>query len=254
MRFHLIFSHFISSCILSEGIWYWDFHELYLAIDLQKIPRCPNNCSPKWLKYIPKFDGDVPFVAQHISSFFKAITKLNIMHEDVLMKLFVFSLEGYSNTWIKHCCRPKKIYSLADLFKVFLKHWVRYYEAENYKEILKDVMTTFHKDEEAPPNPMKDQAHKEHMGETSFHVLVSKQEPPQDSIEYKEEEGEVPCDLIKDQAYDERVDEDHLEDQELSHESIEEEDPIGENILPHEDEIPICLRSLQNSEFNDLYC
>jgi hypothetical protein len=48
---------------------------------------------------------------------------------------------------------------------IFLKRWDCYYNEEKYKEVLEDVMTTFHRDEEAHHDSMEDQAHKEHMEE-----------------------------------------------------------------------------------------
>jgi hypothetical protein len=53
-------------------------------------------------KRIPKFDGDAHFASQHVTSFLKFVSKLNIIHEDVFIKLFVYSLEGDPKTWIKH--------------------------------------------------------------------------------------------------------------------------------------------------------
>jgi hypothetical protein len=73
------------------------------------------------MKHIPKFDGNAHFVTQHVISFLEFVSKLNVIHEEVLIRLFVSSLEGDPKTWIKHCS-PRKISSFAGLIQVFLKH------------------------------------------------------------------------------------------------------------------------------------
>lgn len=52
------------------------------------------------------------------------------MHEDVLMRLFVFSLEGDPRAWIKNYCRPRETSSLTGLIQVFLKNWDPTYEED----------------------------------------------------------------------------------------------------------------------------
>jgi hypothetical protein len=73
----------------------WKFHELYPPIDVEKIPKYSHKLPLKWWeKKIPKFDGDALFATQHITSSLKFVSKLNIIHEDVFIKIFVYSLEG----------------------------------------------------------------------------------------------------------------------------------------------------------------
>jgi hypothetical protein len=75
-------------------------------------------------------------------------------------------------------------------------------------------MAALHKDEEAPHDPMEDQAHEEHMDEESSHISMVEQEPPLDSIEdqiYEEDfdedfEDQAPQDSIEDEEHEEQVD------------------------------------------------
>ena len=69
----------------------WPFHVLYPSFDVTEIPRYLNEFPPKWEEYIPKFDGDIHFIAQHVASFLNFVSRFNIVHEDVLIRLFVYS-------------------------------------------------------------------------------------------------------------------------------------------------------------------
>jgi hypothetical protein len=132
-------------------------------------------------EYIPKFDGDIHFATQHVTSFLDFVSRLNVMHEDVLIRLFVYSLEGDPRTWIKSCCRPKEISSLTGLIQVFLKNWDPTYEEDQDDEINEDF-------DEAPQDSIEGHAHERHVDEEStqtsmpsFHEdkgLVS-HDPPQ---------------------------------------------------------------------------
>jgi hypothetical protein len=93
----------------------WEFHELYPPLDIKDILGYPNKLPPKWEKNIPKFDGDALFAIPHVSSFLKYVSKLNERHEDVLIRLFVLSLEEDQWRWVKYCSGPRKITSLVGL-------------------------------------------------------------------------------------------------------------------------------------------
>jgi hypothetical protein len=83
--------------------------------------------------------------------------KLEIIHEDVLIRLFVFSLEGDPKKWIKYYSGLGKISSFVGLILLFLKCWDPYYDEGRYEEIHEDFTTTFRKDKETPHG----QAHQE---------------------------------------------------------------------------------------------
>jgi len=97
-----------------------------------------------------------------------------------------------------------------------------------------------HKDEWEYHDIIKDQEHEEHVGEEQEH----EEEIHKESHQIFEEEQDLPYEYIKedrDEAY-------HVQDK------VHEEDPIRENILPHEDENPISLGYSQNYKYGELYC
>jgi len=71
-----------------------EFHEIYHARDVEKIPRYPKHYYLKWLEEFPIFNGDTHCVIFHIAAFLQYASKINSMHENVLMKLFVASVKG----------------------------------------------------------------------------------------------------------------------------------------------------------------
>ena len=61
--------------------------------DQHRLPKNPE----KWL---PKFNPDdkIP-VEDHIKSFMKAIRLRNVIHEDMVCRLFPYTFEGKASTW-----------------------------------------------------------------------------------------------------------------------------------------------------------
>jgi hypothetical protein len=53
----------------------------------------------------------------------KYASRLNVLHEDVLMKIFVSSLESSQKYWLAHSCDPKSIPSSTKLIEEFLRHY-----------------------------------------------------------------------------------------------------------------------------------
>jgi hypothetical protein len=53
----------------------------------------------------------------------KYASSLNVLHEDVLMKIFVSSLESSQKDWLAHSCDPKSIPSSTKLIEEFLRHY-----------------------------------------------------------------------------------------------------------------------------------
>jgi hypothetical protein len=98
----------------------------YAFCDFSSIAGFPNQVPTRdeWENSIPKFRGEeweVP--AEHLLDFHESIDRLEIVHEDVQIKLFKFSLEGIALDW----CRSlpdASVCSLADFhaaFHVFCK-------------------------------------------------------------------------------------------------------------------------------------
>jgi hypothetical protein len=53
----------------------------------------------------------------------KYSSSLNVLHEDVLMKVFVSSLESSQNDCLSHSCDPKNIPSYTNLIEEFLRQY-----------------------------------------------------------------------------------------------------------------------------------
>jgi hypothetical protein len=58
----------------------------------------------------------------HVVNYMKYASSLNVLHEDVLMKIFVSSLESSQRSWLAHSCDPKSIPSSTNLIEEFLRH------------------------------------------------------------------------------------------------------------------------------------
>jgi hypothetical protein len=95
----------------------WAFHKAYPSFDVQDIPRYPNHCSSEWRESCPKFDGDPTLAITHVMNYMKYALSLNVLHEDVLMKIFLSSLESSQKYWFAHSCDPKSIPSSTMLIE-----------------------------------------------------------------------------------------------------------------------------------------
>jgi hypothetical protein len=100
----------------------WEFHKVYPSIDVQNIPGYPNHFSTKWRESFPKFDGHPALVITHVMNYMKCSSSLNVLHEYLIMKIFVSSLESSPRTWLAHSCDLKSIPSSTKLMEEFLRH------------------------------------------------------------------------------------------------------------------------------------
>jgi hypothetical protein len=83
-----------------------------------------------WEDVLPKFGeyaDDNP--AQHLFEFHNLMEELNVHHEDVLMKLFMFSLEKDARLWYKYLPHSS-IPSLKYFHILFHQHCKRIYSTE----------------------------------------------------------------------------------------------------------------------------
>jgi hypothetical protein len=68
-----------------------------------KLPATLHPYPPKFLEYLPLFFGEDHIVAEnHLGDFQNVIENLEIMHEDVVMRLFSKSLVGDAALWFKN--------------------------------------------------------------------------------------------------------------------------------------------------------
>jgi hypothetical protein len=66
------------------------------------VPGFPNvvPTMDEWRDYLPRFrEDDHDHPAQHLIDFDQYMDQLDIHHEDVLMKMFMYSLEGDARQW-----------------------------------------------------------------------------------------------------------------------------------------------------------
>jgi hypothetical protein len=91
---------------------------LFDPLDFSGIPRYPNYFNDDyddWRKGIPKFLGHKDPPMLHVTSFIDALSKLNVVHEDVKMKILMTSLDFLEDEvfdWYEKFGR-KEISSLA---------------------------------------------------------------------------------------------------------------------------------------------
>jgi hypothetical protein len=76
-----------------------------------------------WLDDYPKFDGNLSLAIDHVVKFLKYTFEINVIHEDLLIRFFLISLEGRQKNWVKHSLGPKSISSLTIFIEEFLKQW-----------------------------------------------------------------------------------------------------------------------------------
>jgi hypothetical protein len=83
-----------------------------------------------WGDYLPRFrekDEDNP--ALHLIEFHQCMDQLNIHHEDALMKMFMYSLEGDARVWYRSL-PASNISSLREFHVAFNEQCKRYFPAD----------------------------------------------------------------------------------------------------------------------------
>jgi hypothetical protein len=68
----------------------WHFCEAYKALDVEFVYGYPNKCPPRWWEDYPKFDGDPTSSIVHVAKNFKYTSELDVIHDDVLVRLFYY--------------------------------------------------------------------------------------------------------------------------------------------------------------------
>jgi hypothetical protein len=69
-----------------------------------------------------------------------------VIHEDVMMRLFVSSFGMKQLDWDKHCGSPKSITSINLFFEIFFKRWGPPFQY--YKSVLNDHVATLQENKE----------------------------------------------------------------------------------------------------------
>jgi hypothetical protein len=104
----------------------------FAPFNFSAIPGFPNVVpSPnEWSDYLPRFrerEEDNP--AQHLWEFHELMHQWEIHHEDVLLKMFMFSLAGDAHRWY-HSLPPASISSLSEFHAAFTAYCQKLYPSE----------------------------------------------------------------------------------------------------------------------------
>lgn len=92
----------------------------FLVLDTASIPGNSNHATWNVMRWKTKFDGDILSTLDHVSRFATYTSKFEVIHLDVLIFLFMRSLQGHIS-WL-HNCKPKIISTIKAFFDGFLKH------------------------------------------------------------------------------------------------------------------------------------
>jgi hypothetical protein len=101
----------------------WHFHEVYKALDVEFVYWYPNKCPLGWWEDFLNFDGDPSSAIVHVVIFSKYTFEMDVIHDNVLVRLFILSLDVKQRDWVRHYCIPKRIPSMVFFLWEFLKCW-----------------------------------------------------------------------------------------------------------------------------------
>jgi hypothetical protein len=101
----------------------WSLHIMFPSLDIEVIMGYPNHFSLGWGSNCLKFDGDLSLTITYVVSFLKYVSNIDVTHQDVLIRLFLLSVETRKKGWAKHTLNPKSISSLIIFIEEFLKRW-----------------------------------------------------------------------------------------------------------------------------------
>jgi hypothetical protein len=138
----------------------------------------------EWKDLLPIFyEGENDILVEHVQEFHALMQQLDIHHEDILMKMFMYSLDGDARKRY-FSLPPSNISSLKDFHRVFNEHCKRFYPSksichnccEGYVECAQDLLDFFveYKDEKDfihSPNEIIKNTHV--FGEDNIHNFVS---------------------------------------------------------------------------------
>jgi hypothetical protein len=91
----------------------WELHEIFPSLDIKNFLGYPNHFSLDWGGNCPKFDGSPSLVVTHVVKFLKYVSNIDMMHQDVIIRLFFLSLETRQKNWAKCTLNPKRKSSLT---------------------------------------------------------------------------------------------------------------------------------------------
>ena len=109
----------------------------FASFNFSDVPGFPHAVPTidEWGDFIPRFkenDDDNP--AHHVIKFHQYMDQLGIHHEDVLMKMFRYSLDGCARQQWYMNIPPSSISSLKDFHDAFYSYCKRIYPAKCLSE------------------------------------------------------------------------------------------------------------------------
>ena len=110
----------------------------FAPLDFSTVPSFPHPVPSIyiWGDHLPRFvekKEDSP--SDHLIIFHQCMIQLDINHEDVLMKMFVFSLEGDAHEWYRSL-PPSSIYSLKEFHTIFHHRCERFFSRELFLRVV----------------------------------------------------------------------------------------------------------------------
>jgi hypothetical protein len=90
----------------------WSLHIMFPSMDIEDIMGYSNQFSLRWGSNCLKFDRDMSLTITYVVNLLKYVSKIDVTQQDVLIRLFLLSLETRKKDWAKHTLNPKSISSL----------------------------------------------------------------------------------------------------------------------------------------------
>jgi hypothetical protein len=88
----------------------------------------------------------------------KAIAKLDVVHEDITMRMFLHTFDGKAIDWYESLGK-KSISLFAGFLRMFLKRWDPNYDGVKCEMFIEDLVVALPKEEEVSiASPIEDQA------------------------------------------------------------------------------------------------
>jgi hypothetical protein len=125
----------------------------FAPFNFSVVPDFPNVVPTfdEWGDFLPRFRGhrdEDP--AEHLLEFHQLMLRWGIHHQDALMKMFRFSLEGDAHEWF-HSLPPASISSLEQFHAAFNAHCQKFYPSElichscceGYNDCIQDIAASY---------------------------------------------------------------------------------------------------------------
>ena len=105
----------------------------------------------EWKDLLPRFyEGENEIPLEHVLGFHALMQQLEIQHEDIHMKLFVYFLQGDAHIWY-HSLELSSVSSLEEFHATFNIHCQKFYSSklichsccEEYKDHVQDIVDSY---------------------------------------------------------------------------------------------------------------